>query len=114
MTSFNEQHLQSSSQPTACTGHEEMHVIPAGPKATTFVGVASAEAGSAGSSGTGEGLEEASVLAVRLCVGDVTTVQGPLPLSSLAVEVSGSSSCEHPLQQNQGACSCTASSILQH
>lgn len=45
-----------------------------------------------GSSGTGDGREFASTLSVRLCVGDVTTVHGPLPLSSLAVEVSGSSS----------------------
>ena len=35
----------------------------------------------------------ASTLSVRWCGGgELTTVQGPLPLSSLAVEVSGSSS----------------------
>ena len=46
----------------------------------------------AGSSSTGDGLELASTLLARLWVGEVTTVQGPLPLSSLAVDVSGSSS----------------------
>jgi len=77
------------------------------PKHTSWEGAA-ASSPSWGSSGTGNGLEVASTLSLRLWEGEETTVQGPLPLSSLAVEVSASSStpdtCKIQMSLQPGSC----------